>query len=802
MNISTCFHCQLGLPRDKSYTLDINNQKAYFCCPGCQAVTQTILGLGLENYYKHREGPNAQVVDILPDIKNLEIYDQPDIQSGFVVAVDGGKEAQIVIKGMHCAACIWLIENRLCAVPGIESLKINLTTHRALIQWDEPKIKLSQILYEIYKLGYGASPDTNDESKKSQVKSRRSMLKRLGVSGLGMMQVMMFAVALYIGAWSDIEAEHVVFIRWVSWLVATPVLFYAGWPFFQSAYRAIQAKHLNMDVPISLALIATYTASVFSTIFNGKEVYFDSICMFIFFLTLSKFLELSARFKLTSPFSTQDMLPLTAIKLDNQKEYRIPFASLLLGDLLLIKAGETIPADGVVTKGSSTVSESMLTGEPYPKCKIIGDSLYAGTQNIDQVLVMQVNQVGMHTLFSQITRLMEKATLTKPKLIELTNKVAGYFVGFVLIVAGGTVLYWSQYSWSQAFEHTISVLVITCPCALALAIPAVVTRTTHTFMKNGLLIINNHVMEGLNQITDVVFDKTGTLTQGKLSVARYETVSEDEHADFKNIAYHLEKHSEHPMAQAIKCFCQDAQKESNVDCVYNHINQGIEGKVDGVLYRIGQPKFALALCSGLNSELNIPNDVNRCCVLANENGVIAWFEILDPLREDAKMLIQALHKTNHKTHILSGDPSNEPQQIKEMLGVDFVKNNATPQNKVQYLENLQSQTNKKVLMVGDGINDAPVLSSAAISIAMQDGTDLAKTNADAILMSNQLKDLVSVFAIARQGKILMLQNLAWAIGYNAIALPLAVCGYVQPYQAAIGMSISSLIVVVNALRLK
>jgi len=802
MTIPTCFHCRLDLPKGKSYMLEINHQKAYFCCPGCQAVTQTILGLGLENYYKHRDDSNVPVANILPDIKNLEIYDQPDIQSDFVVFTHGKKEAHIVIKGMHCAACIWLIENHLSAVAGIDNIKINLTTHRALIQWDEQKIKLSQILYKIYQLGYSASPDTNDESKKIQAKIRIATLKRLGVAGLGMMQVMMFAVALYLGAWSHIEAEHVIFIRWVSWLVTTPVLFYAGWPFFQSAYRVIQAKHLNMDVPISLALIATYVASVFSTILNGKEVYFDSICMFVFFLTLSRFLELSARFKLTSPFSTHDMLPLTAIKIDNQqKESCIPLTSILADDLLLIKAGETIPADGIVTKGKSTVSESMLTGEPYPKCKSIGDSLYAGTQNIDQVLVMRVNQTGINTLFSQITRLIEKATLAKPQLIDLTNQMASYFVGAVLLIAFGTILYWSQYTWNQAFEHTISVLVVTCPCALALAIPTVVTRTTYTFMKNGLLIINSHVMEGLNQITDVVFDKTGTLTQGKLSVARYEQVSECKQTNAKNIAYHLEIHSEHPVAKAITHFCQHDKNESNVDGIQNYINQGIEGKVDGVIYRIGQPSFALEFCSDLGVELNIPYDVNRYCVLTNRNGVIAWFEILDPLREDAKALIQSLHKTNRKTHILSGDPSNEPEQLQKLLDIDFVTNNAAPEDKVQYLEKLQAQS-KKVLMIGDGINDAPVMGGAAISIAMQDGSDLAKTNADAILMSNQLKDLAHMFVVAKQGKNLMLQNVAWAIGYNTIALPLAVCGYIQPYQAALGMSISSLIVVVNALRLK
>tara|TARA_R110002110_G_C13469647_1_gene720039 strand:+ start:20996 stop:23410 length:2415 start_codon:yes stop_codon:yes gene_type:complete len=804
MSTSTCFHCQLDLPKDKSYTLDIDDLKAYFCCPGCQAVTQTILGLGLKNYYSHRDGPNTQAIDVLPElIQSLEIYDQADMQSRFVVAMGANKEAQIVIKGMHCAACIWLIENRLQLVPGIQELKINLTTHRAIIQWDDEQLKLSQVLQEIYKLGYSASPDMGNEAKQSQVKIRRATMMRLGVAGLGMMQVMMFATALYIGAWSDIEVEHVVFIRWVSWLVATPVLFYAGWPFFQSAFRAIQAKYLNMDVPISLALIATYTASVFSTLTSGKEVYFDSICMFIFFLTLSKFLELSARFKLTSPLSVEDVLPLTVTKLENGKEYTLPLARIASGDTLLIKAGETVPADGIVINGMSTVSESVLTGESYPKSKRIGDNLYTGTQNIDQALIMRASEVGLDTLFSHITRLVEKATLTKPKLLALTHKVASYFVAFVLIMAMGTILFWSQYSWQQAFENTISVLVITCPCALALAIPAVVTRTTYTFMQNGLLIINNHVLEGLNQITDVVFDKTGTLTQGKLTVARYGQISERHNIHPKNIAYQLEQHSEHPVAKAIKDFCKEENKRfTSVENVRSHINQGIEGVIAGKQYRIGKPAFALGLCEKMQADrLSIPNDVQRYCILADKNGAIAWFEILDSLRDDAKLLVQALQKTKRATHILSGDPSNEPQSMQAFLNIDYVRNNASPEDKVAYLEKLSLQS-KKVLMIGDGINDAPVLGCAAISIAMQDGSDLAKNSADAILMSNQLKDLISMFAIAKKGKRLMLQNLVWAIGYNAIALPLAVCGYVQPYQAALGMSISSLIVVVNSLRLR
>lgn len=797
-----CYHCDQLIPNDFQCSLYLQGAERFFCCYGCHAVTQTLLDFNLSDYYRYRDSPNPKAQQLPEDfLQDLARYDQLAYQQQISVLhpEDNSCEILLMIQGIHCAACIWLIEKRLSQIAGIKKISVNLTTQRAIIIWHENQIKLSKIIEIIYRLGYQALPDLQIEQNKISRQEKKQALIRVGLSGLMMMQVMMFSIALYLGGWSGIDKTHEQFIRWCSLLLTIPVLFIAGRPFFVSAARAIRNRYLNMDIPIVAALVLSFIASIWMTVQDGKEVYYDSICMFIFFLSVSKYLEITARYKLSAPFMYQALMPLTATICHDAGESLISTANIKVGDILLVKPADVIPADGVIVQGDTTVSESMMTGESFPKAKCVGDAVLCGTHNIDQVFKMRVTEIGTQTLLAEILRLVEKASLYKPQIIETTHKIAGYFVGAVLLIAAFTAWFWSQVSWEESFRNVISVLVITCPCALSLAVPTVVTCATYEFMRNGLLVIKNHVLEGMNQITDLVFDKTGTLTLGLLEVIDYQLLNTDTIHDPKALAYLLEKHSEHPIGCAITAYCKPYASQMAISDLKIHINQGIEALIDGHKFRIGKKSFVSALFTKRRDEAQI-QDLKKSCYIGNESGFLACFTLIDPLRPHAKELVAYCQQRGITTHILSGDPSLEPVQIKEQLGIDFVKHNVTPDEKVAYLENLYAQS-KKVLMIGDGINDAPVLKSAHVSIAVHSGTALAKTSADAVLLSNALKDIVQGFEVAAKARKLMMQNLTWAVVYNVVALPMAIMGWIEPYQAALGMSASSLVVVFNSLRL-
>lgn len=798
-----CFHCGLPIPKGLNCQTKIKGALQAFCCYGCMAVAQTIAGQGLSAYYAFRDSVGKRP-DWLSEeaLSQLNRYDDKEYQKQFVIfdAQTQTLEAQLMIRGLHCPACVWLIEKRLEQVPGVIKVSINLTTGRAILTWAGGQLKLSAIIEIIMKLGYQVTPDVYSEQNKQLSLEKQKALIRVGLAGLFMMQVMMLSVGLYLGDWFGIAVSHEQFIRWCLLVLTLPVLFVAGKPFFKSAYTALRNVHLNMDVPIVIALMLCFVASIWFTITQGKEVYFDSICMFIFFLSVSKFLEMNARYKLSAPFvSYQSLVPQTAVLCHDTQETVVSVSTLKVGDILFIKPGETIPADGIVIQGETSISESMLTGEPYPQFKTIGSKVYTGTQNTDQPIKIQISAIGANTLFSQMVRLLSKAATHKPKIVVLTNKVASWFVAFVLLMAALTLFIWWQSPINQIFKVVVSVLVITCPCALSLAIPTVVTCATYHLMHHGLLVLNNHLLEGLTRITDVVFDKTGTLTTGILSVAKYDLYQRDHEIDPRMIAYGLEQHSEHPVAKAIVSYCQPVANSIQLENIRTAVNQGVEGYIDGHCYRIGQKSFVLDESMADKEDVSI-HDKFKSCYLSVDGQLLARFEFQDPLKENAEQLINYLKGKNITTHLLSGDPSMDPLRTGKSLKIDNIKHNASVKEKLNYINDLVEKQ-RFVLMVGDGMNDAPVLKASHVSIAVNSGTDLAKMSADGILISNELLDLISAFDIAFRAKRLIIQNISWAIGYNLVALPIAMFGFVLPYQAAIGMSVSSLAVVFNSIRL-
>ncbi|MGH1463627.1 MAG: heavy metal translocating P-type ATPase [Neptuniibacter sp.] len=795
-----CYHCGLSVPKGSDYHTIINGEPRSMCCPGCLAVAQTIVGSGLDNYYKHRTD-NAQSPEIRSEslsealLLELSLYDDENVQQSFVRHTELGDEATLVIEGITCAACVWLLENHISSISGVAKVHVNLTNHRARITWDSATTPLSDLLAQIYRIGYQAHPYTPDKEEQLLEQEKKRATRRLGVAGICMMQTMMLAVALYGGAIQGIENQYVTFIRWASMVIATPVVLYSARPFIIAAIRDIKTHHLTMDVPVSIAIYGAYLASVWATVTNSGEVYFDSVTMFSFFLLIGRYLEMIARHRTgRAGNALLNLLPASAIKLVDGDEQLIPANELKAGDVVLVKPGHTIPADGMIISGSSSVDESALTGEYLPIRKECEDKIVGGTINVENPIQIRITEVGSETQLSAIVRLLERAQEEKPQAAQLADKVASYFVAAVLLTACGVGLGWWIVEPAHAFWITLSVLVVTCPCALSLATPTALTAATGTLRQNGLLITRGHVLESLANATHVIFDKTGTLTEGNLSLQEVIPLSSLDQDNCIQIAAALEKHSEHPIARA---FHEKSADKAATD-IQAELGQGLQGKIDGTQFRIGKPEYAAKITSA--SAPSLPKISGQWLLLCAESGPLAWFRLNDQIRREAAEAISSLQSLGLKCEMLTGDNSSAVAEVASKLGIINCVSGVSPAEKLEYVNQLQEQ-GAQIIMVGDGINDIPVLAGAQTSIAMGTATDLAKTNADGVLVQHDLLRLVDGVLLARKTKSVIRQNLGWSLCYNLLALPLAAFGFIAPYMAALGMSASSLVVVGNAMRL-
>jgi Cu2+-exporting ATPase len=801
-----CFHCHLPVPANTHWVVSIDNQSQPMCCPGCQAVAQMIVDNNLDSYYQLRDKPAVSQQDIIPsELQALTAFDDAEIQKDFVFIEEENAQQcmqhiSLLVEGITCAACVWLIEQQLKKLPGVVQASVNLSNHIAYIRWDGKRLPLSQILRKIQQIGYNASPYQANAQQRQLKQAQRQALKRIAVAGLGMMQVMTFAVALYFGAFQGIDYLYQTFFRWVSLLVTTPIYFYAGAPFLQGAWRSIKNQQFGMDIPVALAISIAYFASFYATLSHTGEVYFDAVCMFVFFLSIGRYLEMRARARCSETlFNLQQLTPHTATLYNQQQEKVVLVKQLNIGDLLLVKPGETIPVDGEITQGESSIDEALLSGESLPTTKHVGDKVIAGSQNIDGPLVVKVTQMGKQTVLSAIIQLLERAQAEKPITTQWANKVASYFVAITLLFASMITLLWLQIDPSKAFWVMLSVLVITCPCALSLAIPTALTASINFLAKQGFLISQGHVLETLLQVQHIVFDKTGTLTTGKFKIVNILPSAGYDQRQVVKIAASVEKFSNHPISHAFLHYCQqhNIQSAEDVTQVVNHPTLGIEGQLNGQCFYVGSSEYVSKL---LATPLSPPQQTGIWVALCDKQQLLAWFQLEDSLREDALKTVAQLQAQGKTLHMLTGDSSSAVPMLAQQLHISHFKANAKPSDKVHYIQQLQKTTHQ-VMMVGDGINDAPVLSTAQLSVAMGSGTDLAKMHADVILLHNHLPLLNLAFAQAKKNRQIVRQNIFWVICYNSLALPLAALGYVTPYIAALGMSLSSLVVVLNALRL-
>ncbi len=800
----TCFHCGQPVPPGSDYSLAIDGVSRPLCCRGCQAVASAIVDGGLADFYRNRTSPAPTGKEVVPELlRELALYDRPELQERFVEAdAENALEAPLILEGITCAACSWLNERHVSSLPGVIDFRVNYATHRARVKWDPSRIQLSDILRSVAAIGYVAHPFDASRQQEIADRERNAALRRLAVAGIGAMQVMMFAVALYLGAWSGIEPGMERFLRWVSLLVATPVVLYAARPFFVSAWRDMRRRRAGMDVPVALAIGGAYLASAWATVSDEGEVYFDSVSMFTFFLLTGRYLEMAARQRAAAAGEALvKLLPVTAHRMENGEAVPVPVTDLRPKDQVQVRPGETIPADGHVVEGVSTVDESLLTGESLPLTRRCGDPLVGGTVNVESPLLMAVDKVGQDTVVAAIVRLLDRAQTQKPRVARLADRVAGWFVLALLCVAGVVYLWWHTHSPEDAFWITLSVLVVTCPCALSLATPAAVTAATGTLTRAGLLTTRGRALEALARTTHVIFDKTGTLTRGQLSVRELMTFRGRDRDEILAVATALEAASEHPVARAIRLAGQ-GQTLPSTEQVRSTPGQGMEGLVDGRRYRIGRPAFAAGLAG-----VEVPpapaewSAGGTVVAIGDSTGVLGLIELGDTLRPDAATSVEGLKVLGLQVWLLSGDGAAAVQRVARETGIEQARSGLTPDGKLKALKQLQHDGGV-VAMVGDGVNDAPVLAGAQVSIAMGQSTELAQASADMVLLSEHLPHLVEGVAMARRMLRVVRQNLAWALVYNAVALPLAVTGQLAPWMAAIGMSASSLLVVLNALRLK
>ncbi|MEI6413063.1 MAG: heavy metal translocating P-type ATPase [Pseudomonadota bacterium] len=798
-----CFHCGLAVPSGDRYRALVLGESREMCCAGCQAVAEAIVAGGLDDFYRQRTEPGQRPQDeILNTLKSLAIYDNPAIQRSFVSGSGDVREAVLILEGITCAACLWLNERHVNALAGVVEFRINYTNHRARVRWDNRRLLLSEIFQAIAAIGYRAHPFDPHRQEGLYLRERSLALRRLGVAGFGMMQVMMLAVAWY-GGTGDLDPAMETFLRWVSLVLTLPVLTYSAYPFFWGAWRDLRRGQAGMDVPVALGLSSAFLASLWFTILGGGEVYYDSVTMFTFLLLTGRFLELAARHKAAERIDAlARLIPAMTLRIGETADEWVPVGELVPGDRVRVRPGETLPADGVVLEGLSTVDEALLTGESLPRLRQPGDALVGGTVNRESPLVMRVDRVGEETLLSAIVRLLDRAQSEKPRITQLADRVAGRFVGALLGVAVGVALWWYGHEPARAFEVTLAVLIISCPCALSLATPAALAAATGTLARLGLLTTRSHALETLTQVTQVVFDKTGTLTLGALRLLAIAPEPGVDPARALALAAALEQGSEHPVARAIVTAAAAAGEVEirTSGLVENTPGAGIQGLIDGHRYRLGTPAYVRAF---LPEGVTLPPDPQSThALLVGPEGLLASFTFRDPVRPGAAASLQALRQQGLRVSLLSGDNPGSVAQVAAALGISPADAHAglTPADKLSWLKARQ-HTGERLVMVGDGVNDAPVLAAADVSVAMGGGAALAQASADMVLLSERLQPLTAGIIMARRTFRIIRENLWWALGYNLIGIPLAATGRITPWLAAVGMSLSSLVVVLNALRL-
>ena len=813
-----CFHCGQPLSAaEPALHASIDGKEQSFCCGGCQALAQTLHAAGFGHLY----GDQARFARPIDEAARREAepvwaaYDTEELRTQFVRPLDERRaEITLAPENIRCAACAWLIEQHLGSLPGVESVIANVATRRVLVRWRAAEQPVSALLAALAGIGYLAWPFEVSRSDRQDRHARRGLLMRMAVAMLGMMQVMMYAWPIYTHE-ATIDPGQLQLMRWASLVLTLPVVLYSASPIFAGAWRSLRQRHLGMDVPVAIGVGAGFLASTVATLRGTGEVYFDSVTMFVAFLLLARYLELRVR---QASRSGAEMLarqlPATCERLraEGGAGERVPVARLRAGDLIRVKAGEVVPADATVVAGASELDESMLTGESRPVPRGIGDPVLAGCFNTTSPLELRVSKVGAATRLAEIVAVLDRALAEKPRLATVADRVAGWFVGILLVLAAlAGAVWWAWIDPSRALLVTVAVLVVSCPCALSLATPAALAAAGAALSRRGLLLTRGHALETLAGVTDVMLDKTGTLTEGRFALTEILALGDASADASLQLAAAMERSGEHPIARGIVEAAQTqglACGAHAVSAMRNVPGQGLEAEVDGQRYRLGRREFVAALGTsastdreGISTALAASERSGATLVwLGSAKGAQAVFVLADIERAQSARLLAALRALGVTCHLVSGDTPATVGWWADHFQIARREGGVTPEGKREYVANLQ-RAGAVVLAVGDGINDAPVLAQAQVSIAIGSGAPLAQAGADAVLTHGRVAEIANALEMARRTRRVVRQNLGWAFAYNVIAIPLAATGYVTAWMAGIGMSVSSLLVVANAWRL-
>ena len=726
--------------------------------------------------------------------------------------------SSVVFEGMHCTACAINIEDALLAVPGVVSAQISSASHRGRVVWSSTTTQPSQWMQAVAKIGYRTVPANDALANEVRREDARKMLWRVGVAGLCMMQVMMYATPVYLSDPADMAPDMVQLLRWASWVLSLPVLFFSCMPFFANAWRDWMQKKISMDLPVAIGMLVTFGVSTLGTFEPqgtfGAEVYFDSFTMFVFFLLTGRWLELRLRDQTAGALeAVMNRLPDVVHRQTSEGEFEMTtLRHLRVQDIIQVRAGEAFAADARIVKGETQVDEALLTGESKPLLRCMGESVLAGSLNLTATVEVQVESLGKQTRFGQMVALMESASVSKPTMALMADKVAKPFLWAVLLAAGLAALWGWQQSPAHALMVAVSVLIVTCPCALSLATPAAMLSTAGALAKGGVLLRRLQALQMLAKVDTVIFDKTGTLTAEDFSVQRVTTREGVLPAQALAWAAGLAAHSLHPVSRSLTRANTNANANANANANVQNVQpmltnlqefagQGVQATLQTV-----DPESGIAhhkeLRLGSAAFCGLPftqQEVLHAC-LSDEEGWLATFEFSETLRPEAEPTLRALEKMGLHIRILSGDGQASVSQVAQRLGIEDAKGACSPEEKLRQVKLAQS-LGHCVAMVGDGLNDGPVLAGADVSFALGQALPLAQSKADFVFMASDLKPLVATFQISRKTLQIVKQNLIWAGVYNFACVPLAMLGYLPAWLAGLGMACSSLGVVLNAMRL-
>lgn len=733
---------------------------------------------------------------------DFSVLDDPGEQEAFTHRLESGATASVlVVQGMYCAACADAVESALHGQPGVLQAQVHAATRRLTLQWDPALTRLSGLAHALGQRGYRLLPLQQAASVGERLRETRQALWRMFVAGFCMMQVMMFAWPAYVAAPGEIPPDIDQLLRWASWVVSLPVVFFASGPFFANAWRDLKHGRVGMDTPVSIGILVTFLASSAATFdptgLWGAEVWFDSLTMFVFFLLGGRYLEHKARDRTAGALdSLMNRLPPVCDRQNADGVYEtVSLRRLRVGDVVRVRAAQAFPADGELLDADALVDEALLTGESHPVARQRGQALVAGSFNLGGPVRLRVARVGQDTRFAQIVQLMERASTEKPRLAVLADLVAAPFLVLVLLAAALAGFYWWQVDPTQALAVAVAVLIVTCPCALSLATPAAMLTSAGALARRGVLVRRLQAFEALAHIDAVVFDKTGTLTHDRLALTEIRTRDGLSRERALSLAGALAEGSLHPASRTIADVA--ATEHVALAPLAGHrerAGQGMEAlRPDGAWVRLGSAAF----CGGPLWEVDHDAPAVH---LADASGWLASFHLQEGVRADAAQAVAALRKMGLRTWLLSGDRESAARQVADAVGVDHVIAGASPEQKLAEITALQAR-GMRVAMVGDGLNDGPVLARANTSFALGHAAPLAQARSDFIVQSGEVMDVVRTLVQARATLRTVRQNLAWAAAYNVVCVPLALAGFMPPWLAGLGMAASSLLVIGNALRL-